>query len=109
MLLCVAPQASAAAALNDVMKMNNQDMERFDKQIENMYSILVNISSELINIKGMMQANKRHFPETVANMPNNARTDAMNSGAAFTINSVSQHSTRPASTYNAQRNLTDEG
>ena len=33
------------------MKMNNQDMERFDRQIENMYSILVNISSELINIK----------------------------------------------------------
>ena len=34
-----------------------------DRQIESMYSILVNISSELVNIKGMMQANRRHFPQ----------------------------------------------
>ena len=31
--------------------MNNQDVERFEHQVEDMYSILVNISSELVNIK----------------------------------------------------------
>ena len=33
------------------LKMNNQDVERFEHQVEDMYSILVNISSELVNIK----------------------------------------------------------
>ena len=30
---------------------NLQDVERFEHQVEDMYSILVNISSELVNIK----------------------------------------------------------
>ena len=33
------------------LKMNNQDVGRFEHQVEDMYSILVNISSELVNIK----------------------------------------------------------
>ena len=33
------------------LKMNNQDVERFEHQVDDMYSILVNISSELVNIK----------------------------------------------------------
>ena len=63
------------------MKMSNQEMERFDKQIENMYSILVNISSELINIKGMMQSNRKYFP---GDQPLNNAAAASNTSTIIT-------------------------
>ena len=36
-----------------------QDLERFEHQVEDMYNILLNISSELLTIKSMMKANRR--------------------------------------------------
>lgn len=36
----------------------NQDLERFENQVEDMYNILLNISSELLTIKTMMKANR---------------------------------------------------
>ena len=35
-----------------------QDFERFEHQVEDMYNILLNISSELLTIKTMMKANR---------------------------------------------------
>ncbi len=36
--------------------MNNQDVERFKHQVEDMYSLLLNISSDLLTIKTMMKS-----------------------------------------------------
>ena len=36
-----------------------QDLERFEHQVEDMYNILLNISSELLTIKSMMKANRK--------------------------------------------------
>ena len=36
-----------------------QDFERFEHQVEDMYNILLNISSELLTIKSMMKVNRK--------------------------------------------------
>ena len=35
------------------------DLDRFEHHVEEMYSILLNISSELLSIKSMMKANRK--------------------------------------------------
>ena len=40
-----------------------QDFERFEHQVEDMYNILLNISSELLTIKTMMKANRSKLAE----------------------------------------------
>ena len=47
---------------NNEVKMNQQpvqDFERFEHQVEDMYNILLNISSELLTIKSMMKVNRK--------------------------------------------------
>ena len=48
---------SVLSPSNNDVKM--QDLERFEHQVEDMYNILLNISSELLTIKSMMKANRR--------------------------------------------------
>ena len=36
-----------------------QNFERFENQVEDMYKILLNISSELLTMKAMMKANRK--------------------------------------------------
>ena len=40
-----------------------QDLERFEHQVEDMYNILLNISSELLTIKSLMKANRSKLNE----------------------------------------------
>ena len=40
-----------------------QDLERFEHQVEDMYNILLNISSELLTIKSLMKANRSKLAE----------------------------------------------
>ena len=47
-----------------------QDFERFEHQVEDMYNVLLNISSELLTIKSMMKVNRKlateqHQHETI--------------------------------------------
>ena len=49
-------------ALQEDEPVNDQqraDLERFEHQVEDMYNILLNISSELLNIKTMMKTNHK--------------------------------------------------
>ena len=46
---------------NNDVKM--QDLERFEHQVEDMYNILLNISSELLTIKSLMKANRSKLTE----------------------------------------------
>jgi len=59
---------------NNELKMNQQqqpqDFERFEHQVEDMYNVLLNISSELLTIKSMMKVNRKlateqHQHETI--------------------------------------------
>ena len=81
-------------------------MERFDRQIENMYSILVNISSELVNIKGMMQANRRYFPVNEVAAGGSAGAPSSVTQAASYLTSGAGHQSTSANNY-AQKK--DEG
>ena len=54
-----------------------QDFERFEHQVEDMYNVLLNISSELLTIKSMMKVNRKlateqHQHETI-NEGNNCK------------------------------------
>ena len=40
-----------------------QDLERFEHQVEDMYNILLNISSELLTIKSLMKSNRSKLNE----------------------------------------------
>lgn len=43
------------------------ELERFEHQVEDMYNILLNISSELLTIKSMMKANRKLAAEQQLN------------------------------------------
>ena len=57
-LLCI---SSVLSQHNNDVKM--QDLERFEHQVEDMYNILLNISSELLTIKSLMKANRSKLNE----------------------------------------------
>ena len=53
--------SSVLSQHNNDVKM--QDLERFEHQVEDMYNILLNISSELLTIKSLMKANRSKLAE----------------------------------------------
>ena len=60
------------------------DFERFEHQVEDMYNILLNISSELLTIKTMMKANRKLASQdnqetvSVANNKNDGKSSKSN-------------------------------
>lgn len=52
-----------------------QDFERFEHQVEDMYNILLNISSELLAMKAIIKANRK-----LASVPPAADQDSKTEG-----------------------------
>ena len=62
------------------------DFERFEHQVEDMYNILLNISSELLTIKTMMKANRKLASSQQDNQEANNKNEGKSNCITDTFN-----------------------
>ena len=65
-----------------------QDLERFEHQVEDMYNILLNISSELLTIKSLMKANRSKLNE------NDNKTEGKKFSQSYIVHNIRRMSTK---------------
>ena len=65
-----------------------QDLERFEHQVEDMYNILLNISSELLTIKSLMKANRSKLNE------NDNKTEGKKYSQCYIVHNIRRMSTK---------------
>ena len=70
---------------NEVVKMP-PDFERYEHQVEDMYNILLNISSELLTIKTMMKANRKLASSQQDNQEANNKNEGKSNCTTDTFN-----------------------
>ena len=62
------------------------DFERYEHQVEDMYNILLNISSELLTIKTMMKANRKLASSQQDNQEANNKNEGKSNCTTDTFN-----------------------